>query len=354
MLDTSAWDDFAWQMCLQGIRTYAELQSEVRRRYHKIVVVCDGPWRFLQRIRTERHMDTLKGNNRKKARKRAGRNMNREYLWKDPVFSPEEPQPDHQSILIPGRRGKLLSLLYRTGGKGPHPAVLMCHGFPGNEQNLDIAQALRRLGFHTMSFHYSGSWGSDGEYSFSHCLEDAETILDYMLTHPETGIDPDAVYIFGHSLGGFVAANLLAGRQELKAGVLMSPADLCHTCERGLADPELYPVLEASLEDSAAWLRGTNASLLAEDLQNMIAEHRFLSLADALSRKDLLMLTAANDTATPFQYDQKPLLEALDRLGGKKYRHLHFQTGHGYENARIAATEVIADYLLQHVTKDEM
>ena len=49
-------------------------------------------------------------------------------------------------ILIPGRRGRLLSVLYTAGGEGPHPTVLLLHGIPGCERNLDLAQALRRAG----------------------------------------------------------------------------------------------------------------------------------------------------------------------------------------------------------------
>lgn len=47
------------------------------------------------------------------------------------------------------------------------------HGIPGWERNFDLAQALRRAGFHVLVFHYSGSWGNDGTYSLAHILEDS-------------------------------------------------------------------------------------------------------------------------------------------------------------------------------------
>ena len=74
-------------------------------------------------------------------------------------------RPDLYGIIIPGKHGKLLATLYSAGGEGPHPTVLLLHGIPGCEQNLDLAQAFRRAGFHVMTFHYSGSWGSSGNYS---------------------------------------------------------------------------------------------------------------------------------------------------------------------------------------------
>ena len=55
-------------------------------------------------------------------------------------------RPDVHGILIPGRRGRSRSVLYPAGGEGPHPTVLLCHGIPGCERNLDLAQAVRRAG----------------------------------------------------------------------------------------------------------------------------------------------------------------------------------------------------------------
>ena len=37
-------------------------------------------------------------------------------------------------------------LMYLAQGAGPHPTVILLHGYPGNERNLDLAQALRRAG----------------------------------------------------------------------------------------------------------------------------------------------------------------------------------------------------------------
>ena len=50
-------------------------------------------------------------------------------------------RPDLYGIIIPGKHGKLLATLYTAGGEGPHPTILLLHGIPGSEQNLDLAQA---------------------------------------------------------------------------------------------------------------------------------------------------------------------------------------------------------------------
>ncbi len=269
-------------------------------------------------------------------------------LWQDPEEGTLNPAPSHKSIIIPGKRGRLLSLLYCAGGEGPKPTVLILHGFPGNEQNLDVAQALRRIGFSTVSFHYSGSWGSDGAYRFSSCLEDAETVLDYLLDHSEElQVDPDRLFLFGHSLGGFVGANLLAKRGEFQAGVLMSPADLGSMYQMLEKMPEKAEAVLAVLEGSTVWLNDVTPLQLTEDLEQIAASCAFPVLADAISRKKLLLLTAEKDQTTPFALNQKPLLDQLEKLDRNNHVHVHLNTDHGYEDKRIEITERIADFLME-------
>jgi pimeloyl-ACP methyl ester carboxylesterase len=45
---------------------------------------------------------------------------------------------------IPSHGAKMYSVIYIASGAGPHPTVLMLHGFPGNEKNLDLAYSIRR------------------------------------------------------------------------------------------------------------------------------------------------------------------------------------------------------------------
>jgi hypothetical protein len=66
----------------------------------------------------------------------------------------------------------MFGLIYEAPGVGPHPTALVLHGFPGNERNLDLAQAIRRAGWNAVFFHYRGAWGSEGSFGFVHVLED--------------------------------------------------------------------------------------------------------------------------------------------------------------------------------------
>jgi predicted alpha/beta-fold hydrolase len=85
-----------------------------------------------------------------------------------------------ETFQIPSHGAMLNALAYIAEGAGPHPVVLLLHGFPGNEKNLDLAQAIRRDGWDVVYFDYRGSWGSPGDFSFTHSIEDTQSAIAYL------------------------------------------------------------------------------------------------------------------------------------------------------------------------------
>jgi hypothetical protein len=56
--------------------------------------------------------------------------------------------PASTTELTINSHGKRMSgFIYLAAGEAPHPTVLLLHGYPGNEKNLDLAQALRSKPF---------------------------------------------------------------------------------------------------------------------------------------------------------------------------------------------------------------
>src|SRR5580698_3808553 len=122
-----------------------------------------------------------------------------------------DPPPDTnypatmETFQIPSHGAMLNALAYVAEGAGPHPVVILLHGFPGNEKNLDLAQAIRRDGWDVVYFDYRGSWGSPGDFSFTHSIEDTEAAVAYLRdagNAKKLRADSKYIVLIGHSMVG--------------------------------------------------------------------------------------------------------------------------------------------------------
>ena len=254
-------------------------------------------------------------------------------------------RPDVHGILLRGRRGRLLSVLYTAGGEGLHPVVLLLHGIPGCEKNIDLAQDLRRAGFHVLTFHYSGSWGSDGDYSLAHNLEDAETALDFILSDEKYGFDKSRIYAVGHSLGGFVCGQLSAKRAEIRKAVLMTPCDIGRLPVIAQEAPEAYRVVCEVLDESGGWLNGTSGKALLREATEHSDTLRLESVAPGLASKPVLCIGGSLDIYTPPELYCEPLRRAVENAGGTQFRSVLWPTDHFLSDYRLTVSETVLEFL---------
>ncbi len=254
-------------------------------------------------------------------------------------------RPDTHCIIIPGKRGKLLSMLYTAAGPGLHPTVLLLHGIPGCEKNLDLAHALRRAGFHVLIFHYSGSWGSEGCYTLENDVEDANTALDFILADETYGFDKSHIYAVGHSMGGFVCGQLTAKREEIHGGVLLMPCDIGRVRYLAAENPQAMEGIRAVLADCANWLTGVTEDSLVREAEINAERFSLENLSGKLSKKPLLCVGGTLDTCTPPVQNCQPLEQAITARGGKLLQSLRYPTDHFFSDYRFTVAQTVIDFL---------
>ena len=112
---------------------------------------------------------------------------------------------------------------------GPVPAlnkgglggvVLYLHGNGSNVgANVEHANRFHRLGLSVLAIDYRGYGKSQGDFpSESQVYEDAQLAWDYVVK--QRGVNPNQIYIYGHSLGGAIAIDL-AVRHPEAAGLIV-------------------------------------------------------------------------------------------------------------------------------------
>lgn len=135
----------------------------------------------------------------------------------------------HLEVLINGTM--LRGYLDRPQTPGPHPLLIMFHGFTGDATESKflltrLAKGLTGQGIASLRLSFAGSGESDGDFYDTSCLKQAqegEAILDFARSLPD--VDVGRIALLGMSLGGCVAT-LVAGTREdqLKGLILLAPA----------------------------------------------------------------------------------------------------------------------------------
>lgn len=253
-----------------------------------------------------------------------------------------------ESFQLPSHGAQLNALLYIAAGAGPHPTVVLLHGFPGNEKNLDLAQVLRRAGWNVLYFDYRGSWGSPGDFSFTHCIEDAQAAVAWLrdpVNAAKYRVDPQTLVLVGHSMGGMIAIEAGAQDTGIKAIVGISAADFSLSSilhlppgSRNVAAPHLAKSLAA---EGMAPLAGTSPEALASEILKNAAEWDFVSQASRLTTRPVLLITA-NDGLRGVN---EALATAIQQSGGKLVTTVHFDTDHAYSDHRIALESAVLNGL---------
>jgi uncharacterized protein len=169
-----------------------------------------------------------------------------------------EPYPEPEGIAgvtFDSDGHRLLGTLYLARGKEPKPTVLLLHGCPGLEQNVDLAVLLRDRGWNSLLFHYRGCWGSAGRYDLRTIPRDVTAAVDHLAGCP--AVDPGRIAVVGHSLGGWAAIVTASVEPRLRAvAVYGAPARLGAGLglDREQVEQEFTRFLAATPEGFAAQL----------------------------------------------------------------------------------------------------
>lgn len=248
--------------------------------------------------------------------------------------------PAHnQQLLIPSHGVGMNALLFVAAGKGPHPTVILMHGLPGNERNLDLAQAMRRAGWDVLAFTYRGAWGSPGDFSISNAMEDTAAALDFARSADgaKFGIDGRNIVLAGHSMGGATAEMTASTATGLDGLILIDPWNIAGGNSKGARTRDQ---LVQGFDDFGNSLHGATRESVADDAIAHSAQWDLTVAAHRLSGLPVLMLGARYGIG---EHD-RPVTNALQSAGAKVTA-IMMDTDHSFSDHRIALSKAVVSWL---------
>ena len=259
-------------------------------------------------------------------------------IFTDPVH--DTINPARVVILhIPVAGKRINGLAYLAQGKGSHPTVLLLHGLPGNEKNLDLAQAVRRAGWNVITFNYRGSWGSPGEFRFAQVPEDADSVIAFLedtANARSLNIDTHRIVMGGHSMGGWATVLTASHHPELIGAFLISGVDM------GVKYKMTRESLVTFMSDNMEALAGVTAESMADEIFANGSRWQFDDArATGLARLPMLVITS-DDGRAP---QSEGLVKLIKSHDSKPVLMVHHATDHSYSDARIALESDIIAWL---------
>jgi len=238
-----------------------------------------------------------------------------------------------ENIEFTSGKNTLIGRMYRPEGRARKAAVAICHGYPGDTKNMDLAEELAFNGIVTLIFYYQGAWGSDGKYSLTKLEAGTSDAVSYLKGLPY--VDPNRVGLISHSMGALPLSKTMSLNPSIKTGVLMAPAaDIgVHNTKR--TQEETAKRLTTMAEGK---LTGATYLSLLSDLEEVSKITNPMVLVPKI-KAPIMVIVGSKDEITPPEMCKK-----LYEVAGEPKKWLQIEgADHGFSEHRIPLIKAILE-----------
>jgi len=238
-------------------------------------------------------------------------------------------------LFIPSSGATIAGLIYRANGVQKHPTLIILHGYPGNERNLDIAQVVRAHGWNVIYFDYRGSWGSGGQFSFANCVQDVVNVAAFCKKYTDSlRVDTSNIVLFGHSMGGWVCLKSLAQLPGIKKGFALSTWDIYGDFKDVKTEQQM---MERARQGGNYFVLNTPLQELFKPVVDHPSFYKIQNDTTALASKQIIMLDEHEGN--------KQLAAALNKSNHNYFDYEVWDTDHPFTNKRISLINKVLAFL---------
>ena len=239
--------------------------------------------------------------------------------------------------------------------EGSHPTLILLHGFPGNEYSaLGMGKNLMQSGINVITFNYSGTFQSEGLFSFGNSLADIKAVYRF-INLPKNitkfKIDTTSIILGGHSYGGGIAMTYAMNHPEIKHVFSIAGNDWGEHIEEYIRNPEIKAQIDTSIDRlvTSGIVRfapgGHPQDIALSGLDTLEPTLYLKRNASLLAKKDILLICGWDDPGVSIDRYTLPLYRALQKENTAQLKIIAFQDNHEFQKSREDLVKTIIDWI---------
>ncbi|MFP7737473.1 alpha/beta hydrolase [Priestia aryabhattai] len=135
-----------------------------------------------------------------------------------------------EALVFQNKRGQnLVGIMHHAQGEGPHPCLIVCHGFAGTKTGgsrrfIEFAQYAVERGISVFRFDFAGSGDSEGDLvdlTLDNELEDLEVAFSTIQGMDK--VDSEQLGILGHCMGAVTAIRAASRNKHVYKTIAWAP-----------------------------------------------------------------------------------------------------------------------------------
>jgi dienelactone hydrolase len=249
----------------------------------------------------------------------------------------------------------LKAKIYPANNGKMSPAVILLHGFPGNNNSpLGLAERLQKSGITILVFNYQGSFASEGLFSFDNCKHDIGVALSFLKQESNIkrfGIDTSRIVICGYSLGGAMALTAATQNPDIKNIISIAGGN---DQAIYLTKMVLNPAYRAGFEQRIVSTYAPGGPIKGDSMyihdyfDRIIPEvdrYDLLKNAEQLKELKVLFMVGWQDNEIPMEEYIIPIYRKLKSQNPEKIYIKAFDTDHTFGNVRDELAKSIVEWV---------
>ncbi len=261
-----------------------------------------------------------------------------------------------EEVKIPRGNFLLDGIVFPVIGSESYPALLLLRGLPGGQSDVfGIGAKLQAAGILTLTFSYSGTYKSEGEYSMEYTVDDIDAALDF-LRDPNNiekyNIDTAKLYLGGYSYGGGMSLTYAANNPEIENVFSIAGTDHGEFFRTYFANKQYAEMIDNMFNQIKAPEGPVRFEIgkMPKDItpEDVTTLNRYIDLrisAPLIANKNILLVAGVDDQFVTMENHILPLYRSLQNENAGNVKFVIFQDDHSFNKSSEEISELILHWI---------